>query len=67
MVRCKFKCESVKDGRVILRAVTSGGSENDEFFKWTPNGLLDLSTVNEPALAQFTVSAEYYIDIHLAD
>lgn len=67
MVRCKFKCESAKDGRIILRAVSSGSPENEQFFRYTPNGVLDVSTINEAAVRHFTVGAEFYIDIHPAE
>lgn len=63
MVRCKLKCQSVEEGRVIMRAVYDGSEENKTFFKCTPNAVLDLSTVNEAALAQFVEGQEYYIDI----
>lgn len=63
MVRCKLKCESAKDGRVIMRAVSGDSEENKTFFKYTPNGLLDFSTVNESAAAQFVEGHEYYVDI----
>lgn len=63
MVRCKLKCESVKDGRVIMAAVCDGSEENKSFFKYTPSGKLDFSTVNDAALVQFEAGREYYIDI----
>lgn len=67
MVRCKFKCEWVKDGTVQMRPVSSGSPENESFFKYTPGGNFLLSTVNENAIAQFREGQEYYIDIHPAD
>lgn len=73
MVRAKFKCvaktpyhegdESHKDGsRLKFEVVTSGSEENDNFFKWTPSGILDMGTVNEGAASQFEVGKEYYLD-----
>ena len=63
MVRCKLKCETVKDGRVVMRAVCDGSEENKSFFKYTPSGTLDFSTINDNALAQFKEGEEYYVDI----
>lgn len=63
MVRCKFKCESVKDGEVRMRPVICGSPENDDFFKYTPGGELRISTINPSAIAQFRDGQEYYLDI----
>lgn len=65
MVRCKFKCESVQNGNVSLRPVTSGSPENESFYKWTPGGHLLLSTINEAAVEQSRVGEEYFLDISL--
>lgn len=43
--------------------VTSGSPENESFFKWTPGGKLELSTVNPEAAKQFVPGKQYYIDI----
>lgn len=42
-------------------------SENGKFYKQTPGGSLDLSTVNDEAAKQFEVGKEYYIDITKAE
>lgn len=65
-VRAKFTCESVnrtKDGgSVHLEPVYSGSEENEQFYKYTPGGKVDLSTVNESALDFFVPGKEYYLD-----
>lgn len=67
MIRCKFKCESkmeTMDGVTIkMIPVTHGSSENDEFFKYTPHGVLEVGTINKEAAEQVEVGKEYYIDI----
>ena len=63
--RCKFKCESVttrKDEQAVLMVpVTTGSTENEKFFKYTPGGKLELSVVNKDV--SFEPGAEYYLDI----
>lgn len=72
-VRCKFKCVSktpysdTAAAAVKFLAVTSGSPENEKFFKWTPNGSLDIGTINEEAAAEFEPGKEYYLDITPAD
>ena len=67
MVRCKFRCDSklqTTDGFSIkLIPVTHGSPENDEFFKYTPHGVLEFGTINESAAEQIQVGKEYYISI----
>jgi hypothetical protein len=66
MVRAKFRCDSKEksNGGYQLRfsAVTNGSVENDNFFKWTPSGQLNMGTINETAAAEFEVWKEYYLD-----
>jgi hypothetical protein len=66
MVRAKFYVteivQTVNGGRVKMMPVTSGGPENEQFFKWTPSGSLDMGTINEEALKQFSPGQECYID-----
>lgn len=73
-VRAKFTCTSKEHdtndpshGQVKLEAVTSGSSENEGFFSFTPWGIITLGTVNPTAFAQFEPGKEYYIDFTLAD
>ncbi len=65
-VRAKFIVGSVthtvNGGSVQLRPVTSGSPENETFYKFTPNGLIDLATVNEDALGQFVPGKQFYVD-----
>lgn len=66
-VRAKFKVISIThfDGgssSVKLTPVSSGSEENRQFYKWTPGGSIELSTINETAVAQFVVGAEVYVD-----
>lgn len=72
MVRCKFKCidkVEMEDGlaRVEMEPVFSGSKENEEFFKYTPCGRLEVGTINAEAAKQFEVGKEYYIDISPAN
>jgi hypothetical protein len=67
-VRAKFKCTSKdEEGNVLLEAVMSGSKENEDFFKYTPFGRLQLGIVNEAALSQIEQDKEYYIDISPAE
>lgn len=65
-VRAKFKVESVthreQGASIKLQPVTAGSKENEQFFKWTPYGGIDIGTVNPEAAAQFTPGAEFYVD-----
>jgi hypothetical protein len=62
-VRAKFKCDEVTktvDGQTIrMSLVTSGGEENDLFFRWTPFASLEMGTAN-PDIT-FVPGREYYI------
>lgn len=70
-VRAKFKVEMIThntSGAIItLFPVTSGSEENREFFKYTPGGKIELSTVNPEAAKQFTPGKEFYIDFTPAE
>jgi len=65
-VRGKFKVDSIvmiKDGgSVFLTPVVSGSTENEQFYKWTPSGKIELSTINKDVLGQFIPGGEYYVD-----
>ena len=65
-VRAKFRCitktENMDGGSVGLEPVTTGGAENDEFFKYTPAGSINMSILSPSALSEFSVGAEYYVD-----
>ncbi len=70
-VRSKFRCDSKEksnDGyHLHFSVVTTGSSENDIFFKWTPSGQLSMGTINEVAAEQFEVGKEYYLDLTPAE
>jgi hypothetical protein len=61
-VRCTEKTENTAGFKVILEPVTCGSKENEEFFKWTPYGKIDIGTINPEAAKQFIPGEEYYID-----
>ena len=68
-VRAKFVCwdKSLREGlddtyRIHLSAVTVGSEENKSFWKYTPNGYLELDTVNPVAANMFEKGKEYYLD-----
>lgn len=68
MVRAKFRCEGSRPANggfeIIMRPVTDGSPENEEFYKWTPAGQLVLTTVNERVASELVQGQEYFIDIH---
>lgn len=66
-VRAKYKCTSVDGGNISLSPVVGGSPENDKFFKATPSGSFQMTTVNDAAAKQFEVGKSYYIDITAAD
>lgn len=70
-VRAKFVCSGKNETGVCLNSkatiitltpVTNGSEENKTFWKYTPCGKIELSTVNQNAADQFEVGKEYYID-----
>jgi hypothetical protein len=67
-VRAKMKCCQTgqnEDGTFTANfyPVTGGSKENEEFFKWTPGGQLQLSVLKSQ---YFEAGKEYYIDIEAA-
>jgi len=76
-VRAKFKCvkktatqcseTTGQSGCVLLKVVTEGNKENDDFFHWTPFGEINMGTINEKAFAAFEVGKEYYVDFTIAE
>jgi len=74
VVRCKFVCNSKSslsnedDGFYIgFMPVYAGSKENEEFFKYTPAGQLELQLVNKATADQIECGKEYYIDISPAE
>lgn len=78
MVRTKFKVESYETRlessapgadelrSVKLTAVYGDSEENKKFFKWTPNGRIEIGMLNPEAWKQFPLGAEIYVDFTLA-
>lgn len=70
-VRAKFRCNEVKlsehGAEVTLRPVVGNSDENARFYKATPGGQIQLSTINEQAASQFKPGRDYYIDFTPAD
>jgi hypothetical protein len=70
MVRAKFrvgKYETSLQGNEELRtvhlsAVFDGSPENKQFFKWTPNGRIEIGMLNQSAWEQFPLGREVYVD-----
>jgi hypothetical protein len=71
MVRAKFKCtvkvETGDTAHIVFEPVVSGSKENEDFYKYTPAGRIDLGVVNEAAANQFEQGKEYYIDFSVAE
>lgn len=69
LTRCKMVCtekkENVDSNSYQFQAVTSGSTENESFFKWTPSGSFSLGCTNKDV--DFTVGKSYYIDVTEAD
>lgn len=69
-VRAKFKVSRYETSlqnneelrTVHLSAVYDGSPENKEFFKWTPNGKIEIGMLNESAWRQFPLGREVYVD-----
>jgi hypothetical protein len=70
-VRAKFKCTEISQTeygeRIKLTPVTGGSPENDQFFKWTPGGQIEIGTINPEAAKQFEVGKSFYVDFTLAE
>jgi hypothetical protein len=65
-MRAKFKVNSVihteNGSELVLTPVTSGGKENEEFFKYTPYGELKMGVVNSDIVKGMTPGKEFYLD-----
>ncbi len=62
---CKFRCNEVRltaeGSAVTMTPVTSGSAENEKFFRFTPQGKLEMSVINPEV--KFTPGADYYLTI----
>lgn len=72
MVRAKFIVTSKTEPApgeflVALLPVTSGSDENKEFYRWTPGGRIELSTINPDAAAAFEPGKSVYVDFTPAE
>lgn len=56
---------SEKMGSVKLVPVTSGSEENKSFYKYTPMGAIEFSTINQSALEELTLGSEVYITLEV--
>jgi len=71
-MRAKFTCESVTSFanvptiEVRLQPVMDGSEENKEFWKYTPQGRLEMTVTNPNAVDFFQPGTEYYIDFSKA-
>lgn len=67
--RAKFECQEVTntvDGKKVkLIPVVGGSEENENFFKWTPYGAIELGTINPNV--EFTPGKKYYVDFTEAE
>lgn len=66
-VRAKFRVSSISETSgnlktIKLAPVIGGSPENEQFFKWTPSGEINLGTLNEEASKQFAVDQVFYVD-----
>lgn len=73
-VRAKFTVQYVEDNGEGLKTIHMApvyggeeGNENNEYWKYTPAGLIQLSTINEAASSQFTQGQEFYVDFTAAE
>lgn len=71
-VRAKFEVVEKTESNnacftVKLFPVTGSSPENESFYKYTPAGLIELSTINEDAAAALEVGKQYYVDFTPAD
>ena len=76
MVRCKFRVDSYETRldsnkpdateirRVNLAIVYEGSEENEQYFRWTPSGRIEIGLLNPEAWKQLPLGAEVYVDIY---
>lgn len=64
--RAKFRCDAVtvtQDGiTAFLSPVTHGSVENEQFYRYTPRGQIEIGVVNATTAALFEPGREYYVD-----
>jgi len=66
MVRAKFKVDekaiSAFNEKITLSPVMGNSPENEEFFKTTPSGRIEIWIKNPEASNQFHPGKEFYVD-----
>lgn len=78
MVRAKFRVDSYETRlagavgteelrSVRLSAVVTGSEENKSFFRWTPNGKIEMGILNPEAWKQLPLGAEVYVDFTIVE
>lgn len=67
LVRAKFRCTGKEGNQVYFNVVYTGSKENEQFWKYTPAGQIQMSIDNEQAAEQFEEGKEYYVDFSLAN
>lgn len=69
VTRAKFTCTQVEQdengSHAKFEPVVSGSTENEDFFKWTPWGSIEMGTINPNV--QFEEGQEYYVDFTKAE
>lgn len=69
-VRAKMVCASVAPTgdtfTVRLSPVVGGSEENDQFYKYTPGGIVSLEVLSEETANHFEQGQEYYVDFSKA-
>lgn len=71
-VRAKFIVQSIArttyGHQIKLTPVTTGSEENKSFFKYTPGGSIDLTTINDAAMEAFGNPGDaFYVDFTKAE
>lgn len=71
-VRAKFIVSEIarntSGSRVTLRPVTSGSTENESFYKYTPSGLIDLTVTSDVVAGMFGNPGDaFYVDFTKAE
>jgi predicted ATP-grasp superfamily ATP-dependent carboligase len=52
---------------VVLQAVVTGSSENEQFYAATPSGEIRVAMVSAAAARQFEIGAAFYVDFTPAE
>lgn len=74
-VRAKFICHTIQnvmttnpgEAVAVLTFVPVYGEANKDWSKYTPQGKLEITITNPPAIAAFDLGKSYYLDFTPAD